>query len=79
MNSNASTYLAGQQLGSSRMSQLALIETSATAKSSYDTTDHQVRSYAAELIKFGIETTIIVPGAFTPRGLTWRQRLRLSG
>ena len=28
MNSNASTYLAGQQLGSSRMSQLAMIETS---------------------------------------------------
>jgi hypothetical protein len=28
MNSNASTYLAGQQLGSSRISQLAMIETS---------------------------------------------------
>ena len=28
MNSNASTYLAGQQLGSSRMSQFAMIETS---------------------------------------------------
>ena len=28
MNSNASTYLAGQSLGSSRMSQLAMIETS---------------------------------------------------
>ena len=28
MNSNASSYLAGQQLGSSRMSQLAMIETS---------------------------------------------------
>ena len=50
MNSNASTYLAGQQLGSSRMSQLAMIETSDAISPECLTAMGQYRSGRAQTL-----------------------------